>query len=254
MSVELTLRAEVRGSLSVYPVTALRELGVDVFVSDRFGGVSEAPYESLNLGGHVGDDGARVRENRARVAAAAGVEPAGLVIARQVHGDTVLDVAAVTEGAEADGLLTTSNELALCVLVADCVPIVLVDESTKCFATVHAGWRGLEKRILERAVSMFARSQTLHAFLGPAISFEGYQVGPEVAALFEDVPGAVRRDVGDRSRLDLRGVAAHQLRRLGLDDERISISTQVTDGGEMFFSDRAQRPTGRFALVAKRAP
>jgi hypothetical protein len=252
MSLSLTLHAERRGPLSVYPITPLRELGVDAFVSDRFGGVSEGPYESLNLGGHVGDDAGHVHENRRRLARAAGVDVDRLAIVRQVHGETVLAITSAPSDVEADGLVTSSAQLALAMLVADCVPIVLVDESSAAFAVVHAGWRGLAANVLAGACQHFQGPASLHAFLGPAISFEGYQVGPEVANLFADVPGAVRPDVDDRSRLDLRVVAASQLRRLGVAQERILISTQVTDGGETFFSDRAQRPTGRFALVAKR--
>jgi hypothetical protein len=250
--VELTLHAERRGSLSVYPVTPLREFGVDAFVSDRFGGVSDGPYESLNLGVHVGDEAANVEENRRRVARAAGVDAANLAIVRQVHGDRVLAITSAPPDVGADSLVTSSSQLALAMLVADCVPILLVDESSTTFAAVHAGWRGLAANVLANAVAYFERPASLHVFLGPAISFEGYQVGPEVAALFADVTDAVRPDVGDRSRLDLRAVAAWQLRRLGVADERMLISTQVTDGGETFFSDRARRPTGRFALVAKR--
>jgi copper oxidase (laccase) domain-containing protein len=90
------------------------------------------------------------------------------------------------------------------------------------------------------------------AFFGPSISAEGYQVGPEVAIHFAHLPGAVTPDVDDRSRLDLRLVATHQLLDSGVPDTSIVGCRQVTDGGEVFFSDRAQRPCGRFALVARR--
>ena len=79
---------------------------------------------------------------------------------------------------------------------------------------------------------------------------EAYQVGPEVARHFSDVPDAFWPDGGDRSRLDLRRVATSQLVAAGVPDGTLNASTQVTDGGEVFFSDRAQRPCGRFALVA----
>jgi len=253
VTVEVTLSAQVRGTLSVYPVTTLHEFGLDAFVTDRFGGVSEAPYDSLNLALHVGDDASNVRENRARVARAAGVAPERLAIVSQVHGRDVLDVSGAPDGAEADGLVTSSSDLALAMLVADCIPVALVDAASRRFAAVHAGWRGLDGGVLERAVEQFEHPTLLHAFLGPAISFEGYQVGPDVASRFAHVPGALRADGGDRSRLDLRLVAAHQLRALGVADGNISMCTQVTDGGETFYSDRAQRPTGRFALVARAA-
>jgi copper oxidase (laccase) domain-containing protein len=89
--------------------------------------------------------------------------------------------------------------------------------------------------------------------MGPCISPAAYQVGPEVARHFASVPRAILADQGDRSRLDLRAVATAQLSELGIGDERIEFSRQVTDGGAVFYSDRAARPCGRFALVAARA-
>ncbi len=250
MSDQYSLSPEVRGALTVHRIDGATRLGVDAFVTDRFGGVSEGPYESLNLGDHVGDDHGHVRENRRRVAQAAGVEQ--LVIIRQVHGADVLDAANPGVECEGDGLFSSSSDLALAILVADCVPVLLVDEASRDFAVVPAGWRGLHTGVLARAVARFAEPATLHAFLGPAISGEHYQVGPEVAKNFDDVPEAVLPDVRDRSLLDLRRVGAHQLRRLGLDDTQVLTSDQSTDGGGLFFSDRAARPCGRFALVARR--
>jgi copper oxidase (laccase) domain-containing protein len=145
------------------------------------------------------------------------------------------------------------GSVALAILVADCVPLLMVDESTKRFAVVHAGWRGLQCGVLASALRHFDDAATVRVFLGPCVSREGYQVGPEVAEHFRDVPGALVADGGDRSRLDLRHVATQQLIHLGVRGDAIERSQQVTDGGELFFSDRATRPCGRFALVAKRA-
>jgi polyphenol oxidase len=249
---DVTLIAQQRGAITVYPAAALAELGLDVFVTDRFNGVSAGPYESLNLGDHVGDDENHVQENRALVARAASVESGRLVSVRQVHGATVLDAATADGASEADALFTESSDLTLAILVADCVPIALADTSTGRVAVVHAGWRGLEVEVIARALEGFNASAT-HAFIGPSISKERYQVGPEVAQYFSTVEGALTADGGDRSRLDLRLVATRQLLDAGIDDDHIERSRDVTDGGEVFFSDRAQRPCGRFALVARRA-
>jgi YfiH family protein len=245
---EVTLAPEVRGSLTVYPIEIARACGVDAFITDRFHGSSSAPYDSLNLGDHVGDDVERVDENRRLVALAIGADR--LVIVRQVHGARVLNASEATPESQADALLSDDSALALAILVADCVPILLVDPTSSRFCLVHAGWRGLSADVITNALEHFDSSQT-HAFLGPSISAVRYQVGPEVAVHFEQVPSALTPDGGDRSRLDLRAVAASQLRAAGINDERISISAQVTDGGDVFFSDRAQRPCGRFGLVAK---
>jgi YfiH family protein len=252
MPSDVALVAQQRGALTVYPASTLAELGVDVFVTDRFNGVSAGPYESLNLGDHVGDDETSVRENRALVARAAGVDPEHLVTVRQVHGATVLDGALVNPGSEADALVTDAPDLALAILVADCVPLALADTSSGRVALVHAGWRGLEVGVIARALDGFD-VHTTHAFIGPSISKERYQVGPEVAQYFTSVDGALTADGDDRSRLDLRLVATRQLLDAGVKRDRIERSRDVTDGGEVFFSDRAQRPCGRFALVARRA-
>ncbi len=253
MSGHVTLRADTRDTLTVYPLERARELGVDAFVTDRFGGVSAAPYDSLNLAYHVGDDRLAVDENRRRVALAANVTPGQLITVNQVHGADVLSADLVTATSDADALTYSSNDLALAVLVADCVPLLLVDSASARFAVVHAGWRGLHRGVIARALSAFSDPPAVYAFVGPSISVEAYQVGPDVAQYFEDVPEAIWHDEGDRSRLDLRHLAVRQLVAGGMSDQNVETSSQVTDGGEVFFSDRAQRPCGRFALVAKRA-
>jgi hypothetical protein len=248
---DVTLSAQQRDTLTVYPANNLAELGVDVFVTDRFNGVSTGPYDSLNLGDHVGDAEDHVRENRALVAHAAGVDADHFVTVRQVHGANVLGGASVTDTSEADALVTDSSELALAILVADCVPLALVEETSGRVALVHAGWRGLEAGVIARTLEGFDARAT-HVFAGPSISKEHYQVGPDVAQYFTSVEGALTPDGGDRSRLDLRLVATRQLLSAGVAEDRIVRSRDVTDGGEIFFSDRAQRPCGRFAIVAKR--
>jgi YfiH family protein len=250
--VELTLAPEARGPLSVYPIETVRQFNIDAFVTDRFGGVSEAPFDSLNLAGHVGDRIEHVRENRRRVARASGVDPGHLITINQVHGTDVLDVDGVSLAPEGDGLVSSLSGLALAILVADCVPILLVDDASAKFGVIHAGWRGLAGGVLKSALTHFENPRSVHAVVGPCISVEGYQVGPEVAAHFNTIPDALYADVADRSRLDLRHVAARQLSEQGLTGEHVTVCRQSTDGGEVFYSDRAQRPGGRFALVAKR--
>ena len=252
MSTGVTPVPERRGPLTVHPVPGLRQFGVDAFVTDRGGGVSTGAFESLNLATHVGDRAKDVEENRRRVAGAIGVNVERLVIVRQVHGNVAVDASHATPDTEADALHCTSGELALAVLVADCVPIVLVDAASPRFCVVHAGWRGLAAGVVTSALSTFENVRTIHVFVGPSISSEGYQVGPEVAQHFADVPDARYPDDGDRSRLDLRAVALHQLRAGGVDGDHVEVSRQSTDGGGLFFSDRAVRPCGRFALVARR--
>ena len=253
MPVELSLTPTTRDGLVVYEIEPVRALGVDAFITGRSGGVSGEPYDSLNLATHVGDNLAHVLENRRRVARAIGVDADRLITAQQVHGDDVLEVVEAPHEYVGDGLVTSRSDLALAILVADCVPVLLVDPRDGRFALAHAGWRGLYHGVLDSAAARFLDPRRMHAVVGPAISLERYQVGPEVAEQFTHVPGAVVADEGDRSRLDLAAVTIHQLRALGVEDERITRVRDVTDDTSKFFSDRAARPCGRFALVARRA-
>jgi len=253
VSVPLTLAREQRGDLIVHRATSLNQFGVDAFVTDRFGGVSRGPYESLNLALHVGDDPHHVQQNRGRVADALGVSTDHLVFVEQVHGDRVADARIGTPLETADGLFTSSAQLALAILVADCVPILLVDGDSRDFALVHAGWRGLRGEVLKNAVDRFSDPASVHALLGPSISARRYQVGPDVAEYFRDLPGAVHADLGDRSLLDLRTVAALLLVGLGLRDDHVAVCEESTDNATTYYSARAQQPCGRFALVARRS-
>ncbi len=253
MPVSLTLDVKDRGGLRVHCAAHLEAFGVDAFVTDRHGGVSEGPYESLNLALHVGDDAANVAENRSRVAEALDVSLDDLVFVDQEHGDHVVHAARRDAPTRGDALFSSSSDLALAIMVADCVPILLVDDDSADFALVHAGWRGLAGEVLDNTLRCFNDPTRVHALVGPCISARRYQVGPEVADNFRDLPGAVHRDVGDRSLLDLRLVATLQLVGLGLADANVAVCEETTDDESTFFSDRATRPCGRFALVARRS-
>lgn len=248
----VTLVTRLEGELALSEVVTASRYGVRAWVSERHGGVSTAPYASLNLANHVGDDPAAVEVNRARLATALQLAPEQLRFVNQVHGDTVAFARDVTTHTSADALVG-EDDFAVAILVADCVPILLINRHSHAFAVVHAGWRGLAAGVIERAASALGSGPSLYAFVGPSISVAAYQVGPEVASHFAHVPHATVADHDDRSRLDLRVVSAYQLHKLGLEDANVELSAAVTDGGRQYFSDRAQRPCGRFALIAKRA-
>ena len=118
---------------------------------------------------------------------------------------------------------------------------------------MHAGWRGLASEVIGEAVQYFSQPSNIVVGIGPGISPEAYQVSLDVAARFSHIAHAVLEDAPGHARLDLAEIARTQLVGVGVLPENITTSAQVTDGGEFFFSDRAQRPCGRFALVAKRA-
>jgi polyphenol oxidase len=188
--------AELRaaGALSLLTWPALDASGADAAVTARGGGVSSGPYATLNLSLSVGDDPARVLENRRRLAAALGARPGDFVFARQVHGAGVRIVGDADRGsgavsmddaiADTDALVTATPGVVLTILTADCVPIVLHDPVAGVLACVHAGWRGTVARVPAAAVAAMitlgSRPSNVIAGLGPAVAPARYQVGPDV--------------------------------------------------------------------------
>src|SRR5579863_4934880 len=175
-------RFRAAGGLTLLTWPALDASGVDAAVTARDGGVSSGPYATLNLSLTVGDDPARVLENRRRLAAALGADPGAFVFARQVHGAGVRIVGPADRGSGAftlddaipdtDALITASPEVVLAILTADCVPIVLHDPVAGVLACVHAGWRGIVARVPAAAVtamqSLGSHPSDIIAGLGPA--------------------------------------------------------------------------------------
>ena len=179
---------------SVVPWSGAEELGAFVAVTTRHGGVSTGPYRSLNLGLHVGDDPGSVVENRRRAAANFGVRLDEVVFAEQVHGaaaavvgndDRGRGTTSLAGAVEAtDALVTATPGVTLAILVADCVPMALLDPEVRVLAAVHAGWRGTAAGAADaalRAMSRLgARPERTVAFLGPAVHPDRSQVGDEV--------------------------------------------------------------------------
>ncbi len=253
---------------------ALDALGLDAVVTTRRGGVSTGPYRSLNLGLHVGDDPAAVAENRRRAAAAIGADVGDLVVAEQVHGGTAVVVGDGDRGRgslhpgdavpAADALVTASPAVVLVTLVADCVPIVIFDPTVRVLATVHAGWRGTATRVAAAALdamhALGARPASTVVGVGPAASPASYQVGAEVHSAFVRCFG--ERALGERLLVpdtagrwlaDLPRANRLVLLEAGVPAASIHVAATPTGPGGPFFSDRARRPCGRFALLARLA-
>jgi YfiH family protein len=158
---------------------------VTAFCTTRLGGVSEAPYDALNLGLHVGDDEQAVRENRRRLQASYAL-PAAPHWLQQTHSTDVITIDAQTADAAAcaDGSWTDRTDTVLAVLTADCLPVVISDTRGTELAVVHAGWRGLAAGILENSLARFSPAAELHVWLGPAIGPNAFEVGAEVRQAF----------------------------------------------------------------------
>ncbi len=217
----------------------------------RRGGVSKPPFESLNLGGLVGDDPAAVAANWEVLQRATGL---GFARVNQVHGDRVI----VLDGPrapceEADAVISTRPGVAACVSVADCVPVLLADPRSGVVAAVHAGWRGTLAHAAARAVEALAREVgalpgDLLAAIGPAIGPCCYQVSYELAQAFRDDLGArVAACRAGSVRLDLWLANEMVLRKAGLASERIEVLGRCTAcDSDAFFSHRRDRgSTGR---------
>jgi YfiH family protein len=221
--------------------------GARAAFSTRLGGVSEAPYEALNVAILTGDQPERVAENRRTLAAAIERDPAGVVMGRQVHGTKLrrheepqeprvyADV--VKSPDEVDAQATSNRNLTPLVMVADCLPVAMVGRGG--VAMVHCGWRGLAGNIVGEAAS---EVEAEAAAIGPGIGPCCYEVGDEVLSAFEDLDGVARGRM-----LDLTAVATALLERAGVTAvEPSGLCTSCNP--ELFYSHRRDgERTGRQA-------
>ena len=223
-------------------------------VTDRRGGRSRSPYDSFNLGDHVGDDPADVAANRSRVARELHVPEELLVWMSQVHGTGVAVVDGPQEGplAGTDALVTATPGLVLCVLVADCVPVLLADHETGVVAAVHAGREGVRQGVVPAALSAMAslgaRARHVTALLGPAVCGACYEV-PEAmqADVARVAPSAAVRTRAGTAGLDLRAGVEEILRRAGIPEVVQDARCTVED--HTLFSHRRDGVTGRQAGI-----
>jgi YfiH family protein len=220
----------------------------------RVGGVSAPPFDTFNLGDHVGDDPAAVAANRKRLAAVIGLGEDRVVWMNQVHGDHVVTVDAPVDGAvdNTDALVTTTPRLALAVVTADCVPVLMADARAGVVAAAHAGRIGAQKGVVVRAVEAMlaagAHADDISALLGPAVSGRNYEVPAEMAAEVEAaLPGSRTTTARGTPGLDLRAGIARQLIALGI--TAIDIDPRCTVEDATLFSHRRDAPTGRLASL-----
>ncbi len=225
----------------------------------RAGGVSDPPFDRLNLGGAVGDDPASVAENWRRLEGFTGL---GFARVRQVHGARVVRAGvACAPIEEADVVLSTTEGVAACVSIADCVPVLLADPETGAVAAVHAGWRGTLARAAAEAVAALAGAgapaERLLAVVGPSIGPCCYEVSDDLAARFRDEVGEAVVRAGPRPRLDLWDANARILAGAGVRPDRIEVLGRCTScESGLFFSHRrdAGRTGRQMAFIAPRPP
>lgn len=223
--------------MTVLTSRILEETGMVRFAfSTRQGGVSPPPLE-MNLSFNVGDDPARVQENRLRLLHHLGTTPNRLALPGQVHSATVRRADQPGLYERCDALVTGSAGLALGVTVADCVPVFLADQRLRVIAAVHAGWRGTAAEISRAAVETLAREYgsrpaDLVAYIGPAAGACCYVVGGDVARHF--APEEIHEKEG-RPYLDLKGANVRQLLEAGVPPSQVECSPHCTISEETLF-------------------
>lgn len=240
------------------PVDWPAPANVKAFYTTRCGGASSAPYDSFNLGLHVGDNPAHVLQNRQHlIDALTGLETIAWL--DQVHGNEVFFADNVCEKPpQADAGITTKKHLGCAVMTADCLPVLFCDKNGKQVAAAHAGWRGLVNGVLEKTVAQFTSpSSQLMAWFGPAIGPEAFEVGAEVRQAFMQASKNPGQDAA--AFIENPAKASHfyadlyQLARLRL--QRAGITAIY--GGDFctyhdrknFYSYRREAITGRMASL-----
>ena len=247
---------------NVFDAHADLPAGVAAWMSTRQAGHGAAPWDSFNLGDHVGDDPDVVQANRRLLADTLGARP---VFLRQVHGRGVIELEPVTpDGTVADACYTFAPGLACTVMVADCLPVLLWDTQGRWVAAAHAGWRGLAGEggvgVLESLWSALqargASARQTRVWLGPCIGPQAFEVGPEVREAFGAGEQSLlfRPGPGDRWLADLSGLARARLHALGLTHVKGNDGAQAwctVSQPALFFSHRRDAvrlgSTGRMA-------
>lgn len=237
----------------------------------RHGGVSLPPYDSLNLGAHVGDRPEAVLQNRKSLADALGYLPEHVVAGQQVHGTAVRRVSVEDRGrgslqaedalADTDGLLCTEPDVVLMAHSADCSLLFFYEPDRRCVGLAHAGWRGavagMAPAMVEAMVGLGCVREKIRVALSPSVGPCCYQVGENVA---REVAGHLREHVltehGDRLHLDLAGLHVGLLQEAGIGRDNITRSDYCTNcRPDLFFSYRASGgATGRMAGIIALIP
>ncbi|MFC0228535.1 purine nucleoside phosphorylase YfiH [Serratia aquatilis] len=226
--------------------------GVRACSTTRHGGISLPPYDSLNLGAHVGDNPQAVERNRQLLVEKAGLPQMPLWL-EQVHGTRVLTLdVQMPADLRADAVYTNLSGLVCAVMTADCLPVLFASQAGDEIAAAHAGWRGLCHGVLENTVAHFsAVPDKITAWLGPAIGPRQFEVGAEVRDAFIAVDKAAADAFiphGEKFLADIYLLARQRLQRAGIfaiyGGERCTM-TQMSH----FFSYRRDGVTGRLASL-----
>jgi YfiH family protein len=229
---------------------------IKTMITSRHGGFSQPPFDSLNLGSHVGDDPATVQKNREALKAVLPNEPIWL---NQVHGTQVIDADNKNDWSNvpsADASVTTTPGQVLVIMTADCLPVLLASKDGKVIGAAHAGWRGLAAGVIEQTVALMRTKQSnqsqtqseILAYLGPAIGPHAFEVGSEVRDVFmaqNPLSAACFEQLQEKGKYlaDIYGLATLRLNALGI--EQMEGGDECTLQNPDYFSYRRDQQTGR---------
>ncbi len=224
-------------------------------ITDRYGGVSKAPYESLNLALHVGDNVKDVLENRIRVSEKYDFSIKNLIFMDQVHGADVVVIEHAMDNriANCDAMITNARKIPLMVMVADCIPILLYDPKKHVIGVAHAGRNGTFLRIVQKTIEKMKSTyacdvKDIMIGLGASIQSCCYEVGKDLADICNKnfTEGFIMIKDG-KYFLDLQALNLSQMLESGILKENIEISSTCTACDTNYFSYRREGDTGRFA-------
>ena len=224
----------------------------------RTGGVSEGPYSSLNLGINTLDTAERVHENTLRLCASAGINPTRIVSSVQVHGTEILTAENPGSYHGYDAFITDKKNLFLCILTADCYPVLIFDPRHQATGAVHAGWKGSAGRIVMKTIAAMQKNfnslpAECLAYIGTGISSDIYEVGDEIAREFP--PENSRRSLfsmeDNKYMLDLGTVNFQQMLDSGIPASNIERSQfcSYRDSGMFYSYRRDNGTTGRMVSL-----
>lgn len=225
---------------------------VKAFSTTRTGGISEAPWASFNLGGHVSDAPECVEENRLQLARSMALPRSSFCFMEQVHGTNVVELPQASP-VRADGCATSRAGIPCLVMTADCLPVLFCSSDGTRVAAAHAGWRGLCSGVLEKTLKQFSDVSGVMAWLGPAIGPTQFEVGDDVRDAFVGLDTEARRAFTPAGRAghylaDLYRLARHRLLSAGV--EHIYGGHWCTySESDRFFSYRRDGVTGRMASL-----
>jgi YfiH family protein len=229
---------------------------IKTMITNRHGGFSQPPFDSLNLGLHVGDDPTTVQKNREALKVVLPNEPIWL---NQVHGTQVIDADCRNDWSDmpsADASVTSTPGKVLAIMTADCLPVLLASSDGKVVGAAHAGWRGLAAGVIEQTVALMRSKQTqqaqtqsdIIAYLGPAIGPHAFEVGSEVRDIFiaqNPASATCFEQLKENGKYlaDIYGLATLRLNALGV--EQIQGGDECTLQNPDYFSYRRDQQMGR---------